>query len=149
MINITPDRIIIESRKFLNVGFCHRGRSILGLDCLGLVIVSFKKCGIIIPSDDGLAYNPQWWRGKEERLHNHLLKYDFEEVLFPKRGDVITFKIFGLNFPAHHCGIYLSEDCMIHTWGSGPSMGRKTKVENLGPSFKRRIGSYFRYKGYI
>lgn len=149
MITVTPDRVITEAYKFLNVPFCHRGRSVLGLDCLGLVIVSFRKCGIIIPNDDGLAYRPNWWRNKEERLHIHLLKYGFEEVLVPQRGDVITFRIFGVSYPAHHCGICLSENKIIHTWGSGSSIERKTKAEHIRESFKRRPGSNFRYKGYI
>lgn len=149
MITITPDRVITESHKFLGVPFCHRGRSVLGLDCLGLIICSFKKCGIFIPNDDGIAYAPQWWKKNEERLHIHLLKYGFEEVVQPIRGDVITFRLFGEIYPAHHCGIWVSEDRMIHTWGSGPQIGRKTKIEDIGSALKRRIGSYFRYKGYI
>lgn len=149
MITVSPDRVITEAFKFLNVHFCHRGRSLLGLDCLGLIIVAFRKCEITIPSDDGLAYNPQWWRNKEERLHQHFLKYGFEEVALSQRGDVITFRIFGEQYPAHHCGILLSENEFIHTWGSGPPTGRRTKVEVLSPPFKKRAASCFRYKGYV
>jgi cell wall-associated NlpC family hydrolase len=149
MITTTPDRVIAEANKFINAPFCHRGRSILGLDCLGLIIVSFKKCGIIIPSDDGMAYHPRWWNGNEERLHNHLLKCDFEIVESPCKGDIVTFRIFGAALPACHCGFYLSEDYVLHTRGSGPAIGRRTKAEMIGPAFKRRIGLYFRYKGYI
>jgi cell wall-associated NlpC family hydrolase len=149
IVQITPDRILSEAKKFLGVPFHHRGRSILGLDCLGLVIASFRKCEILIPSDDGFSYNPSWWREKKERMHEHLLNYGFEEVSFPQKGDVITFKLFGVQYPSHHCGIIISEDYMIHTQGYGPNRDRRTKIEMVGSSYKRRLGAYFRYKGYI
>jgi cell wall-associated NlpC family hydrolase len=149
MINITPDRIITEARKFLNVPFFHRGRSVLGLDCLGLIIVSFRKCSIIIPSDDGLTYYSTWWRNQEDRLHDHLKKYGFEEVEIPQRGDIITFKLLGMQYPAHHSGILISEDTMIHVNGLGGAWERKCKINRIPDSYKRRLGSYFRYKGYV
>jgi cell wall-associated NlpC family hydrolase len=148
MINIAPDRIITEAKKFLNVPFYHRGRSVLGLDCLGLILVSFRKCGIVIPSDDGLIYYPTWWRNQEDRLHNHLRKYDFEEVETPRMGDIATFKFLGKQYPAHHCGILVSDDTMIHVCGLGTVWQRRCRIERIPDSFKRRFGAYFRYKGY-
>jgi cell wall-associated NlpC family hydrolase len=148
MTEITPDRILIESRKFLGAPFYHKGRSILGIDCLGLIIVSFKRCGIHIPSDDGNGYIPTWWKRNEDRLHNHLLKYGFDEVRNPQKGDVITFKLFGNKYPAHHCGFIISENYMIHVRGSGSSKDKVVKIDIISDSYKKRLGSYFRYKGY-
>lgn len=146
---VSPDRIIIEANKFLNVPFAHRGRSILGLDCLGLIIVSFYRCGVVIPSDDGFSYAPTWWIGKEERLHNHFLNNNFENVQDLQKGDIITFRLFGQIHPAHHCGFCISNDWIIHTRGSGNKRQRKTVIEMIGPPLKRRVGVYFRYKGYV
>jgi cell wall-associated NlpC family hydrolase len=149
IITITPDRIILEANKFLNVPFAHMGRSILGLDCLGLIIISFRKCGIFIPNTDNMSYSPIWWKGKSERLHNHLLNNNFEIVSTPCRGDVVTFRLFGEKYPAHHCGILISEDKMIHTKGHGIRIERKTAISLISDRYKKRIGAYFRYKGYI
>jgi cell wall-associated NlpC family hydrolase len=149
MKNVTPDRIIEESKKFLNVPFHHRGRSTLGLDCLGLIIAAFKRCDIIIPSDDGSNYYPTWWRNQENRLHDHLLKNNFEEVTIPQKGDIVTFRLLGKKYPPHHCGIIISDGKIIHVCGIGSELERRCKIENIPGSFMRRIGSYFRYKGYV
>ena len=146
---VTPDRVIVEANKFIGVPFCHKGRSILGLDCLGLIIVAFRNCGILIPSDDGFSYNPIWWRKKEERLHSHLLKYGFEEVQNPQRGDIITFRLFGKSYPAHHCGFFIGNDQMLHTRGDGNDRDRRTRVELIGRAYSNRIASHFRYKGFF
>lgn len=37
------------ARNYLNVKFCHRGRSHRALDCAGLVWVSYKDCGVELP----------------------------------------------------------------------------------------------------
>lgn len=149
MIQVSPDRVLSEAKKFLNTPFHHKGRSILGLDCFGLIIVSFRKCDVLIPSDDGFSYNPSWWREKRERMHEHLLKYNFDEVQNPQKGDIVTFRLFGNKYPSHHCGFIISENYMIHTAGHGSNKERKTKIEIINSAYKRRLGSYFRYKGYV
>ena len=47
----TKSDVVSAARKFLGVKFAHQGRSVAGLDCLGLLLVSAAEAGLTF---DGL-----------------------------------------------------------------------------------------------
>lgn len=40
------EEIVAVARRYLHVPFVHQGRSIAGLDCLGLLLITAKECGL-------------------------------------------------------------------------------------------------------
>jgi cell wall-associated NlpC family hydrolase len=111
--------------------------------------MAFRKCGVVIPSDDGLAYHSTWWRNHEDRLQDHLRKSSFLEVTDPQKGDVVTFRLFGSQYPPHHCGILVSFDQVIHVSGIGDNWESCCRTMPISPAWQKRVAGYFRYKGFM
>jgi len=47
---ITPEDVIAEARSWVGTPFLHQGRNHLGIDCVGLVIVTMQRLGAL-PED--------------------------------------------------------------------------------------------------
>jgi cell wall-associated NlpC family hydrolase len=45
--HVSPDALIAAARSFLGSPFLHQGRTRLGVDCIGLVIASLTKVGVV------------------------------------------------------------------------------------------------------
>lgn len=58
-------RLVEAARAYLGVKFRHRGRNRLGLDCAGLLKVTYRDCGINLP--DCTLYGPEPNAGALER----------------------------------------------------------------------------------
>lgn len=113
-------KIIAACRSWLGVPFLHNGRAkSQGVDCLGLVLCSYKDAGIKIPYWQKY-YRPDWWKHAPEQHYMAEIfrlgtKINFDKVL---PGDVLTFK--GQLLRAAkidritHSGIFLGNEEFIH-----------------------------------
>lgn len=71
---MTRDEIIIEGRRYLGKPWRHRGRSITGVDCIGLVCVVGDSFGIEYEDIEGYSRNP------DGRFVDHVMKFmDYRE----------------------------------------------------------------------
>lgn len=92
---------VAAARSLVGAHYQHRGRDPeAGLDCLGVVIVSARRCGFetfdyfydLIPADDIL----------DAKLSEHMIRLPRWQDA--RAGDVIT-RRYRLTDPAKHCGV--------------------------------------------
>ena len=145
------ERIIQNAKKFIGTPFRHSGRSTLGIDCAGLLYMSYSRADIELPKSDGFPYTVGWWKhiDGEERLYNICIASGFRPLSddeLPDKGDVPLFKLFGENYPAHHSGIMVSEDYFIHAKCGWKSRNKKVDFDSLYPSYIKRLAWMMRYK---
>jgi len=135
-------QIITEANKLLGVPFHHASNSSLGMDCRGFVWLVYHRVGIELPTCDGRSYTADWWKHtKEERLLETFLKV-FKYTKEPKMGDTLLFRIFSLNVPVNHCGIYINDETFIHCFSS-----RGVHPQNFDHKWHRRFITFLTYKG--
>ncbi|WP_408955383.1 C40 family peptidase [Natroniella sp. ANB-PHB2] len=98
--------------KYRNIPYKHNGRSLRGLDCLGLIIFFYKEFGIDISYKDR-KYSKQWYKEDSGVYLRELLKVgsavEFDNlqtldlVYFELLPDVVT-----------HSGVMVNEHQFIH-----------------------------------
>lgn len=140
---INSKQIISESKKLLNVPFCHYGRSVIGLDCAGLIWLIHNRLGLNYPRVD-YHYGPMWWRDRSqgERLLEGFLKSEFEFYDNPVVGGIVLFRLYGKNVAINHCGIVINEDEFIHAkCGCGARINKVT-IDYLKPNYIKRCAGY-------
>jgi cell wall-associated NlpC family hydrolase len=145
-------RVEQEARKFIGTPFRHSGRSTLGIDCVGLLYMSFSRAGIpSLPKTDGREYSLQWFKHtKEERLYNaikstgHVVDIPIEEKI--KKGDILLFRLFKNTFPAHHSGIAINENFFIHVRCSLKKGNRRVDLDLFDPFYYDKLAYILRHK---
>ena len=145
---VTAKNIITESKKLLNVPFCHFGRSVLGLDCSGLIWLSHTRAGLYMPRTDD-SYNAFWWRdiSQKERLYNGFLNaanFELSDELVI--GGLVLFRIYGKHVPINHCGIIINEDEFIHAKCGIKRRINRISLDSLKPGYYKRIACFMKHK---
>ena len=147
------NRIVQNARKFIGTPFRHSGRSTLGIDCAGLLYMSYNRAGIDLPKGDGYKYTVGWWKhtNAKERLYNGLIKGGFRPLFdneLPDITDVLLFKLFGKNYPAHHSGILVDKDYFIHAKCGYKDTDKRVGFDFLYPSYIKKLSWIMRYKDF-
>jgi cell wall-associated NlpC family hydrolase len=100
-------------QKYQGIPYRHAGRDETGLDCLGLIHLFYKDCGLDVPDGDGREYARDWTRSDPERYLRGLLKIgravSGAEALKPL--DLVYFRM-GRNIT--HGGIMVDMRNFIH-----------------------------------
>lgn len=98
--------------KYLGIPYRHGGRDMSGLDCLGLVYLIYRDCGIEIPDNDGREYEKDWFKTEPERYLQGIRRYGVEvpldslqplDLVYFKMGPVVT-----------HTGVMVDDTSFIH-----------------------------------
>ena len=147
----SQERVVEEGLKLLNSPFHHKGRSSIGIDCVGILILSYKK-EVIKNYSDSYEYTPLWWtRTKEEFLLNGLIENGFHIVNDePQLSDIVTFRLYKKNAPINHCGMIIDNNKnFIHAKCGKERRKNKVSIDNLEPSYIKRFAYLLRYKGFI
>jgi hypothetical protein len=102
--------LIAASRQFLGVKFQHQGRSLRGLDCCGLVVMSYRAIGVTVRDSSEYSH----WMVKNELL-NWVLE-SHVEVSLPEPGCLALFHLSKTN--QQHVGIISAVDPLyvIHAY---------------------------------
>jgi len=91
-------RLDEAARAYLGVPWRHLGRSRAGLDCIGLVLLAARDCGIAAEDPAPYAREPS-----SQRLREELARYlDEVSIADPRPGDVL---LFNLGIYGGHIGI--------------------------------------------
>lgn len=151
---ITKQELIIrEAQKLLNTPFHNHGRSTLGIDCAGLVILSYRRAKVIDIIKNDFNYNPFWWRTiKEELLLNGLKANDFIEIdSEPQIADIVTFRLYRSDVPVNHCGIMINSENFISAKCGIKRRDRLVGINSLKPIYTKnnRLQGFYRYKDFI
>lgn len=80
------EKFVEAARSYVGVPFKHQGRSRAGLDCVGLIVVAARECGLNVPMLATYGRTPYYPDLKKE-----LMKFGKREAfIFP--GAVIVYK---------------------------------------------------------
>ena len=98
--------------KYKGIPYCHAGRDLNGLDCLGLIYLFYNDCGVYIPDGDGKPYSPDWYKDDPDRYRRGIIKYGEPAPLDDLRTlDLVYFRMFKY---ISHTGIMLDTQHFIH-----------------------------------
>jgi cell wall-associated NlpC family hydrolase len=128
--------LVMAARKYLGVRFVHRGRRNDKLDCVGLVWIAYRDCGVSLfaPSDYGREPHVDRFRGAIESA----LGKPVAPPLMP--GDVVTLKT--LKHP-HHLAIVGEHKHGLSLVHASGEHGRVVE-HRLDENYMRRITSIYR-----
>jgi cell wall-associated NlpC family hydrolase len=123
--------------RYLGVPYKHRGRTISGLDCYGLIISIYKDLGIkLIDIEEN--YTEDWtWAGKNYFIENAYKEW--EAVIVPELFDVVGFN--NSKGIMTHAGVMLDANRCIHTCKAGTVI---TRINDFKQTHK--LSGYFRHK---
>lgn len=122
----------LQVDKYIGIPYEVNGRSLSSIDCYGLVHLIYKEeLGIDLPSfvEDGIDANRT-----QELIAQY--KEGWEQTDSPKAGDVVIFKILGVDA---HIALAISSTHFIHA-----RQGQNSAIESFdNPRWKTRfVGSY-------
>lgn len=98
----TPHEVIACAREFLGVRFSHQGRSVAGVDCLGLLLLTAQTLGLTFDGEGVEALDVPHYGTRPDAL---LLKQKLDTCLQPignadvREADIVLLKIDGM--PQH------------------------------------------------
>lgn len=98
--------------EFLRIPFAHKGRSMTGADCYGVIMLWYeKRLGIkLIDPFSDYPEGPAW-RDKSLFIENYHLQW--EKVESPKKYDVVLFK--DKKGMVNHAGVFMGKNKFLHT----------------------------------
>ena len=135
---LTRNNVLAQVRTYMNVPWRHQGRSMLGIDCAGLVIAVARDLGIS-------QYDIRNYR-REPRPHDFIAAFraNMDEKLIGNRmpGDVIL--MHDRNFTCHagFFDIVNGVEMVVHAYAL-----RRKVVEEPLHLFGQNINYCFSYKG--
>ena len=123
--------------KYVGIPYKNNGRDVSGIDCWGLVRLIYKEqYNISIPSFTELYKGPEDKESISELAA--IAKEQWKAVETPQEGDVVLFRVLGLE---SHVGVCIGSDSFIHA-----KEGQASVIESLTSSrWKDRIVGYFKY----
>lgn len=120
--------------EFLGIPFIHGGRSLQGVDCLGIVALIYKSLGWHWIEPSGKNDYKENWREEGQNLFIENYYKCFKRIKELKIYAAVLMK--WESKVINHVGIYLSDDTIIHaTKGMGvikmPCTRLKNKIEGF------------------
>jgi cell wall-associated NlpC family hydrolase len=141
-------RVIQEARKLIGTPFRHFGRTRHGLDCSGVIYLTYNRAGLSLPQTDGHAYQCNWFEFEHaNRLVDALSRY-FERMPnddSPLPGDILLFQCYNLNAMITHSGICINFPTFVHARSGGRVELTSVKHRFWGSKY----AGHMRFKGLI
>lgn len=143
------EEIVRQARKFLGVPFQHQGRSIRGIDCVGLVLCVAEGLGI--RDSAGKPIGRHLYEGYsaqplsnvvQDRCNEHLVRKTVKDM---REGDVLTLAI-----PSSPCHVAivglnpLGEFTLIHAYAGG---AKKCQEHPIDLKWCNRIVNCYSFPG--
>lgn len=106
-----------EAPRWVGTGFCFRGYTKLGADCIGVIVGVLRVLGADMPDDDGGIYEPDWFlhdRSENRYLDGWLTQGSEVDVKDRRAGDVICFWSVPMK-KVTHSALYLGNGKLVHS----------------------------------
>jgi len=133
---VTPERMVEEARRCLGTPFHHQGRvPLVGLDCIGLVVVALRAAGYGVRDRVGYGRLPQG-----DALVAALVAHGAVRVDEARAGDVLLFAFCGV---PQHVALCTGAAQMIHAYAP---VGRVVE-SGLNAVWRRRLVGIYRFIG--
>ena len=137
------DKIVASAKNLIRTKFVHRGRTRNGVDCIGFVIVTYRRAGLTV--SDGGIYHPGWYW--DERDHSLFQGIIGQCKLFNKclPGDLVLFTPEMKINKVTHVGIMIDDVRFLHARSI-----RCVEWADLSHRFwQKSFFSFARYKEFI
>lgn len=137
---VSSQQLIDAARRYVGVPFKHQGRSLAGLDCVGLLVRVAWDCGLTVRDRDGYGRSP----------HRGVLRQALEENLIPisdkvgpdtRPGDVLEMSI--VHDP-QHVALYTGTTLIHALWQRG---GGAVREHNFDQRWRDRVVRVYRFPG--
>lgn len=133
-------RLVMAARGWLGVRWRHLGRSRTGIDCIGLVLLALRDCGVEIPDPSPYAREPQG-----HRLLSGIQQHA-RRVADPEPGDVLLFR---MGLYGGHVGIacddlVYGQPAVIHAFAR---QGERVCEQMLNDELRAALVGAFRLRG--
>jgi cell wall-associated NlpC family hydrolase len=83
---MSAEAFVAAARGFLGVPWVHQGRSERGMDCVGLIVLSMRACGVDVP------LTADYGRMQDYRQARRYLEEFCDRVGSAEVGDIVLFK---------------------------------------------------------
>tara|TARA_R110000824_G_scaffold20947_1_gene78566 strand:+ start:704 stop:1123 length:420 start_codon:yes stop_codon:yes gene_type:complete len=103
-----------EIEKLVGIRFIKQGRTLQGLDCLGIIIYALKQMGITPKTRDDYSLHGENYSEDLIRYINYSCD-PVSDISESQRGDLIVFSAFFNGYPKHLGVIDVAGDSFIHT----------------------------------
>ena len=124
--------IDLHINQFLGIQYLWGGKSSFGFDCSGLIQTILNVCGVSkFPRDTSKQINS---------------KFLSPISGIPSKGDIIFFK---KNNIVNHVGIYINNNCFIHSSGSVKINSISNSSEYFSENLKSMKNQIFRLSNYV
>lgn len=132
--------LVAAARGWLGVRWRHLGRSRTGVDCIGLVLLCLRECGVEIADPAPYAREPQGTR-LLEGIGRHAAR-----VPEPRHGDVLLFR---MGLYGGHVGIASEHPqhrvpAVIHAFAR---QGEQVCEQVMNDEFRAALVGAFRVRG--
>lgn len=135
---MTAAEFVVEVRTWEGVKFRHQGRSRLGVDCIGLAVVTLKAKGYL-PED--FADNASYGRVPNTSEFIDTVEKFCAKIDAPENGCLIVFKFPQSKFPSH--AAVMDGPYMIHAYERDGRVVRTT----YGQPWVRMTYGFYRLPG--
>jgi len=112
-------QFVAAARSYLGVPWVRQGRSRQGVDCIGLVVLAARDCGMNVTMAATYGDTQAYWEMKP------ILIEHCARVGYPGEGIIVLYK----NPAILHLGVLTAEGTVIHAFGP------KNKVVESGLNF--------------
>ena len=129
---LTPQRIISAASAYLGTRWHHQGRSTAGVDCLGLVVLTARDCGISVTDRFGYSRQPDGQQLMAE------LDVQLQRIAEPEPGAVLLMRF---ERDPQHVALMADGGDIIHAY----AMARKVVRHRLDAIWSRRIVAVYRF----
>ncbi len=129
-------QISAAAKKYIGVPFIHQGRSVEGMDCVGLLVQVAEDLGL--EAHDFTAYS---LRPQAKQLMKLIGKSCDKVEGAPEPGDILVFALLGPNWPQH--AAIKTEAGMVHSYRGGPN---KVVEVSFDDHWKSKLHSTWRYR---
>ena len=138
---MTRDEIVTKARSAIGTPFRHQGRSLRGMDCVGLLFFVAPQ-GVALNDVSGYPRLPNG------ELEEAILAHVAAGVVVPvplkdrRAGDIVLMR-FEKDDRPRHVGIIGHDDTIIHAY----AVTRKVCEHRIDDAWKRRIVGAWRFTG--
>lgn len=132
--------LVVAARGWLGVRWRHLGRSRTGVDCIGLVLLALRECGVEVPDPAPYAREPQG-----SRLLDGIARHA-DRVPAAGPGDVLVFR---MGLYGGHVGIASTHPvhglpAVIHAFAR---QGERVCEQVVNDEFHAALVGAFRVRG--
>lgn len=137
---VTSDQIVAAARGWIGTPYHHQGRSAFGMDCVGLLVMVGRQCGVFPRGFDYADYGRSPTGQLDALLARHL-----ERVADPVPGVVVSIRWWK---QSHHVGIVAEHGGVLTMVHALQQLGG-VREQRMDERMRKRITGCYAFPGVV